>query len=86
MPLSYGPVEPAPDVAGGLSDYFGGSLHSLRHSAASALLGAGVPMPIVKEILGHSSITITVDMYGHMAPTVVADEMRRGMDGYGVGT
>jgi integrase len=66
------------------SDYFGGSLHTLRHSAASVLLGAGVPMPVVKDILGHSSITITVDMYGHMAPTVVAAEMLRGMDGYGL--
>jgi hypothetical protein len=43
-------------------------------------------MPVIKEILGHSPITITVDMYGHMAPTVLAAEMRRGMDGHGVGT
>lgn len=60
-----------------------GSLHTLRHSAASVLLGSGVPMPIVKDVLGHSSITVTVDMYGHMAPTVIADAMREGMTGYG---
>ena len=60
-----------------------GSLHTLRHSAAAVLLAVGVPMPIVKDILGHSSITITVDMYGHMAPTVVADAMLEGMTGYG---
>lgn len=68
------------------NDYLRGSLHTLRHSAASALLGAGVPMPVVKDVLGHSSITITVDMYGHLAPTIVASEMTRGMDGYGVGS
>ena len=28
-------------------------------------------------------ITVTVDMYGHMAPTVVADAVARGMAGYG---
>ena len=60
-----------------------GSLHTLRHSAASVLLGAGVPMPVVKDVLGHSSIAVTVDMYGHMAPTVVADAVARGMAGYG---
>ena len=60
-----------------------GSLHTLRHSAASVLLGAGVPMPVVKDVLGHSSITVTVDMYGHMAPAVVADAVARGMAGYG---
>lgn len=41
-------------------------------------------MPVVKEILGHSSIMVTVDMYGHMAPTVIADAMALGMHGYGV--
>lgn len=66
--------------AAGISE---GSLHTLRHSAASVLLGAGVPMPVVKDVLGHSSITVTVDMYGHMAPAVVADAVARGMAGYG---
>ena len=65
------------------ADYLGGSLHSFRHAAASVLLANGVPMPIVSDILGHSSIAITVDMYGHMAPTIVADAMTRGLAGYG---
>lgn len=30
------------------------------------------------------TVTITVDMYGHMAPTVVASGMLRGLDGYGI--
>jgi hypothetical protein len=31
----------------------------------------------------HSSITVIVDIYGHMSPSTVADQMRRGMAGYG---
>jgi len=60
-----------------------GSLHTFRHAAASVLLANGVPMPVVSEVLGHSSISITVDMYGHMAPTVVAEAMSKGLAGYG---
>ena len=45
-----------------------GSWHTLRHSCASVLLTSGVPMPIVSAILGHSSISITVDTYGHLSP------------------
>lgn len=60
-----------------------GSLHSFRHAAASVLLSNGVPMPVVSDVLGHSSISITVDMYGHMAPSVVAAEVQRGFAGYG---
>lgn len=66
-------------------DYLGGSLHTLRHSTASVLLANGVPMPIVSDVLGHSSISITVDMYGHMAPSIVADAVARGFAGYGTG-
>ncbi len=40
-------------------------------------------MPIVKEILGHSSIVVTVDMHGHMAPGVVTHAMALAMAGYG---
>ncbi|WP_097207195.1 tyrosine-type recombinase/integrase [Geodermatophilus sabuli] len=34
-------------------------LHTLRHSAASVMLTRGVPLEVVCEILGHSSIAIT---------------------------
>lgn len=40
--------------------------HDLRHSHASNLLGAGVDMYVVSKRLGHSSITITVNIYGHL--------------------
>jgi integrase len=40
--------------------------HGLRHSAASILLAAGVPLKVISEMLGHSSIRITADVYGHL--------------------
>ena len=40
--------------------------HEMRHSAASIMLGAGVPLKTVSETLGHSSIRVTADVYGHM--------------------
>lgn len=45
-------------------------LHTLRHSAASTMLSNGVPLKVASEILGHSSISITADTYGHVAPEV----------------
>jgi integrase len=42
--------------------------HALRHSYATQLLQAGTPVAYVKEQLGHASIAITVDIYGHAIP------------------
>ena len=50
-------------------------LHTLRHSAASVMLSHGVPLKVVSEILGHSSIAITGDVYGHVAPDVSRDAL-----------
>ncbi len=47
----------------GLDDWH---LHELRHSAASFMLVKGVPLEVVADILGHSSIRITADIYGHL--------------------
>jgi integrase len=40
--------------------------HDLRHSCASLMLNAGVPMKVASQILGHSTITITADLYTHV--------------------
>jgi hypothetical protein len=45
-------------------------LHDLRHTAASLALQAGVPMKVVQEQLGHSSIPITADTYTSVLPAV----------------
>lgn len=44
------------------------SLHSLRHTAASIMLENGIPLKLVSEVLGHSSVAITGDVYGHVTP------------------
>jgi len=49
----------------GLSDWH---LHELRHSCASLLLAEGVPLKVVSEYLGHTNISTTADIYGHVAP------------------
>jgi integrase len=40
--------------------------HELRHSAASLMLAEGVKLQVVSEVLGHSSIRMTADVYGHI--------------------
>ena len=50
-------------------------LHTLRHSAASVMLTRGVPLKVVSDILGHSSIAITGDIYGHVSPDVARQAM-----------
>lgn len=40
--------------------------HELRHSAASLMLAQGVKLQVVSEVLGHSSIRMTADVYGHV--------------------
>ncbi len=42
--------------------------HDLRHSAATLMLSQGVPLKVVSETLGHSSIAITADVYQHVTP------------------
>ena len=46
------------------------SLYSLRHSCATLMLAAGIHPKVVSERLGHSSITITLDIYSHVLPTM----------------
>lgn len=42
--------------------------HDLRHTFASLLLPQGESLVYVKEQMGHSSIQVTVDLYGHLTP------------------
>jgi Phage integrase family len=58
--------------------------HELRHSGASLMLAQGTPLHVVSEILGHASITITKDVYGHLVAGdrgVVAASMSRALFG-----
>jgi integrase len=46
--------------------------HDLRHSAASLMLAQGIPLRSIQDILGHSSIALTANLYAH-----VGDQLRR---------
>ena len=48
-------------------------LHDLRHTHASHGLAAGVPMKVIQERLGHSSIALTADTYTHVLPDVASE-------------
>lgn len=43
-------------------------LHHARHTAASLLLGSGVPVHVVSQVLGHARPSITLDLYAHLMP------------------
>lgn len=49
--------------------------HDLRHNAATLLLEMGVHPKVVQELLGHSSITITMNTYSHVLPTMQQEAM-----------
>lgn len=46
--------------------------HDLRHTAATLLLTKGVHPKVVSEMLGHSTITLTLDTYPHLVPVLHA--------------
>jgi integrase len=51
-------------------------LHTLRHSAATMMLDAGVPILTVSRQLGHYSVSITGDIYGHVSEEASAEAMK----------
>lgn len=53
----------------------GGRLHDLRHTFGSGLVRAGVPLPVVKDLMGHSRIETTM-IYVHVTP----DQYRKAID------
>ena len=53
----------------------GVGLHTLRHSGATIMIENGVPLKVVSELWGHSSIAITGDVYAHVTPKAGADAM-----------
>jgi integrase len=53
------------------------TIHDLRHSCATLLLGAGVPLPVIADILGHSTVRVTADLYAHIVPELRRDAADR---------
>ena len=52
-------------------------LHDLRHTHATLMLKEGVPVKVVSERLGHSSVAFTMQVYQHVLPGMQADAARR---------
>lgn len=53
-------------------------IHDLRHTAATLLLTQGVHPRVVMELLGHSQIAVTMNLYSHVVPELrkeAADRM-----------
>jgi integrase len=47
-------------------------VHDLRHTAASLLLANGTHPKVVQDLLGHSTISLTLDTYSHVSPALHA--------------
>ena len=52
-------------------------LHALRHTHATLLLQAGVPIKVVSERLGHAAIAMTLDVYAHVLPAMDREAAER---------
>jgi integrase len=56
--------------------------HALRHTCASAMLEAGVDIRYVQHIMGHASIQMTSDIYGHLRPEAHVNGANKVMDAF----
>lgn len=54
--------------------------YDLRHTAASLMLNHGIPVIVVSRRLGHAKPSITLDVYGHMFPSIAAESVK--FEGY----
>ena len=51
--------------------------HVFRHTFATRAIEAGMQPQVLKTILGHSSLAMTMDLYSHVLPDTKADEMEK---------
>nr|WP_262985013.1 site-specific integrase [Sphingomonas daechungensis] len=62
----------------------GVGFHILRHTYASRLAMAGVPIAVIAEALGHADERITRRHYAHLSPSYVRDAIRAGLGRMGI--
>lgn len=53
------------------------NIHALRHAFATRALENGIPLKVVSDILGHSSISMTADIYSHVSVETIETEMQK---------
>ncbi|MGK5497901.1 tyrosine-type recombinase/integrase [Streptomyces sp. URMC 125] len=51
-------------------------VHDLRHTAATIMISSGVPPAVVSKTLRHSTLSTTVNLYGHLLPHAARDAVR----------
>jgi integrase len=51
--------------------------HDVRHTTATLLLSMGTHPKIVQELLGHSQITVTLEIYSHVLPSLQEETMQK---------
>lgn len=82
------PVDPrnalrALQVAAKRAGLEGVGLHTLRHTGASLAIASGVHLKVISELWGHSSVSITGDVYSHVTPELSRDAMAAISDALG---
>ena len=50
--------------------------HDLRHTCAYLLMAQGVSPRVVMDMLGHSTLSVTMDLYSHVMPSALLDASR----------
>ncbi|MHC2332942.1 tyrosine-type recombinase/integrase [Bradyrhizobium sp. USDA 4454] len=76
------PLDEASDLAGIAPAV---NFHILRHTHASYLAMAGVPMAVIAKQLGHADTRMTEKHYAHLAPSYVAQTIRENFPVLGLG-
>ena len=51
--------------------------HTFRHTFATRCIENGVPPQVLKGMLGHSKLSMTMDLYAHVLPDPMADEIQK---------
>ena len=51
--------------------------HDLRHTAATMMIESGISIKIVQDILGHSNLATTADIYSHISENAKEKAMRQ---------
>jgi integrase len=59
------------------------NFHGLRHTYASSAVMAGAPLHVVGKNLGHADTRMVEKHYGHLAPSYIADEIRKAAPRFG---